>query len=185
MADRVVDLDVRPILEAGGQPIGAILDAIDEVLPGGALRLRAPFKPAPLFRLLQDDGWAHWIEFGAGTDWSIWFYRVEESAPCSEPPPTRSENRVALLKKEYPELQSCLSVEGERWIIDVRNFPPPEPMELTLIVLEKLPIGTELIQWNRRIPKFLLPHLNERGIDYEILNAEEGVRLRMSRIVET
>lgn len=53
------DLDVRPLLAAGQGPLGAIMDAVRTLAPGQALRLIAPFEPAPLYAKLGDMGFAH------------------------------------------------------------------------------------------------------------------------------
>jgi hypothetical protein len=73
--DAVVDLDVRPILRDGGEPFSQIMDAAATVPGDGALRLRATFKPTPLFGVMRMRGFKHWIEHGEGDDWIIWFYR--------------------------------------------------------------------------------------------------------------
>ena len=67
-------LDVRAMLRSGGEPFGEIMEAISQVPPGGALRLRTTFKPAPLFAVLRVRGWKHWIEHGEDDDWIVWFY---------------------------------------------------------------------------------------------------------------
>lgn len=55
----VRELDVRPMLAAGQGPLGAILDAVRALPPGHALRLIAPFEPAPLYAKLGDAGFDH------------------------------------------------------------------------------------------------------------------------------
>lgn len=72
----IVELDVRPILQDGGEPLDKIMSTIQEVRDGQVLRLRATFKPTPLFGVLGAKGWSHWIERGEGEDWIIWFYRA-------------------------------------------------------------------------------------------------------------
>ncbi len=147
---KVTELDVRPILKSGGEPFNVIMSAVGKTSPDGALKLRATFKPTPLFHALGSRGWQNWIEKGEGDDWIVWFYREQ---------------------KDHPELQTRLKVEGNLWRLDVRRLSPPDPMELTLTVLEKLPRGATLIQINERIPQFLLPILEERGFRFVI---EEG-----------
>lgn len=70
-----VELDVRPVLRNGGEPFSEIMQAAAGVPQGGALRLRATFKPTPLFAVLRVQGFKHWIERGQGDDWIIWFYK--------------------------------------------------------------------------------------------------------------
>ena len=54
----MIALDVRPILSGGADPLAEILAGLDELVPGGALILTAPFRPAPLFALLRGRGHA-------------------------------------------------------------------------------------------------------------------------------
>ncbi len=55
----VHEFDVRPLLAAGQGPIGAILQAVHALPPGGSLRLIAPFEPVPLYARLGDAGFDH------------------------------------------------------------------------------------------------------------------------------
>ena len=57
MSKEPVLLDVGPLLAEGGQPMAAILSAVDGLAPGQALRLRAPFRPQPLFAVLAKRGY--------------------------------------------------------------------------------------------------------------------------------
>jgi len=76
--EELVDLDVRPILRDGGEPFGKIMSTLQEVSEGHVLRLRATFKPTPLFGVLGAKGWSYWIEKGEGEDWIVWFYQAED-----------------------------------------------------------------------------------------------------------
>ncbi|MBE2213741.1 MAG: DUF2249 domain-containing protein [Opitutaceae bacterium] len=55
----VREIDVRPLLTSGQGPLGAILEAVRSLAPGQALRLIAPFEPAPLYAKLGDMGFSH------------------------------------------------------------------------------------------------------------------------------
>jgi uncharacterized protein (DUF2249 family) len=55
----VRELDVRPLLASGQGPMGAIMEAVQALAPGQALRLIAPFEPAPLYARLGDRGFTH------------------------------------------------------------------------------------------------------------------------------
>lgn len=50
------ELDVRPLLASGVDPLQTILAATRRLQPGGALRVLAPFRPAPLLALLEAQG---------------------------------------------------------------------------------------------------------------------------------
>lgn len=78
--DQIVDLDVRPILRDGGEPFSLIMETMSKVPSGSVLRLRATFKPIPLFGVMKLKGWDNWTEFGFGDDWCVWFYRRQDFA---------------------------------------------------------------------------------------------------------
>ncbi|MBY0134868.1 DUF2249 domain-containing protein [Paracoccus yeei] len=54
-----VTLDVRPILARGTEPLAEILAAVDALSRGQTLRLIAPFRPVPLFRVMARRGYDH------------------------------------------------------------------------------------------------------------------------------
>ena len=55
--------------------------------------------------------------------------------------------------------------------LDVRELPPPQPLQETLETLTDLDGGV-LIQINDRTPQHLFPKLDERGFAYESLGEE-------------
>jgi hypothetical protein len=56
---QVVDLDVRHILRARGNPLKLILQTVDELGTGRLLQLHTPFKPSPLYRVMARQGYLH------------------------------------------------------------------------------------------------------------------------------
>lgn len=171
--EHVVELDVRPILKSGGEPFKEIMEAVGRTPESGAFRLRATFEPTPLFRVLGKQGWKHWVEYGAGDDWLIWFYH--EAAPSLD-------KALEPVIARYPDLPGRIKTAGQEWILDVRDLAPPEPMEITLAVLDRIPQGVRLIQINERVPQFLLPLLEERGMRASVLKEEEhDVRIEIKR----
>jgi uncharacterized protein (DUF2249 family) len=184
----VVQLDVRPILRGGGEPFSVIMEAVGRAGTDGALRLRATFEPKPLFRVLGAQGFRHWVEHGEGDDWIVWFYRERAGTESGQPgaataaPAPSEPAELVSLRRDYPELAARLDTRDPReWTIDVRGLAPPEPMELTLATLDRLPIGTALLQLNDRVPQFLLPLLAERGFGYQVEERAGGARVRIAR----
>lgn len=164
-AERVTDLDVRDALRRGEEPFHTIMEARRGLPPGGVLRLRATFEPVPLYAALGKQGMDHWTERLAEDDWRVWFYPVEAGARAVAAPAT---------PRPTPEAPSA-DRDDDIVILDVRGMEPPEPMVRTLAVLETLPPGKTLLQINERIPRFLLPKLEENGFVYEIREQQEGV----------
>lgn len=66
-------LDVRDILKAGGEPFSAIMQAVDGLAPGQALKLLATFKPVPLFAVMSQRGFDHSEREIGGGDWEVTF----------------------------------------------------------------------------------------------------------------
>jgi hypothetical protein len=49
-------LDVRDLLEAGGEPYSIIMVQVNDLQPGGTLLIHVPFEPRPLVAQLQRMG---------------------------------------------------------------------------------------------------------------------------------
>lgn len=140
------ELDVRPILSAGGEPFSAIMEAVAALAPGQALRLLATFKPVPLFQVLGARGFeAAAREIGDG-DWEVVF------TPFDAAPP--QETATSTADGDWPSA----SLE-----IDCRALPPPEPMVKTLEAVESLAPGEVLVSLLPREPRFLFPEIEARG----------------------
>lgn len=147
-AARIIDLDVRDDLRAGKEPFRRILDAARALPDDSVLRVRAIFEPAPLYAVLAKYGLGHATERLADDDWRVWFHH-DAAAPR--------------------EIVEAASVDDAGVIVlDVRGLEPPEPMVRTLEALAELPRGKTLVQLNVRVPRYLLPKLDERGFIYDI-----------------
>jgi hypothetical protein len=68
-------IDVRPILQAGGEPLDAILAAAEGLSNGGTLVVLAPFEPAPLYGVMRQMGFSHDAEPCEGGGWRVVFTR--------------------------------------------------------------------------------------------------------------
>jgi hypothetical protein len=56
--------------------------------------------------------------------------------------------------------------------LDVRQLGPPKPLSKTLERLAEIE-DTVLVQLNDRAPQHLYPKLNDRGYEYETLEADD------------
>lgn len=151
MTTEFVDVDVRPILRAGGEPFSAIMQAVDGLEPGQGVRLLATFKPIPLFGVMGSRGFSHEaIELDDG-EWEVLFRPVGTSLT---PPPV---NPGGADVAAWPEPSIDL---------DNRDLDPPEPMTRILEATERLKPGEVLSALLLREPRFLLPELAKRGHDW-------------------
>ncbi len=151
MTAAFVDLDVRPILRAGGEPFSEIMQAIARLAPGQGLRLFASFKPVPLFNVLGSRGFSHEAKELEGGDWEILFRPAEQSTSAPGAPPA-----------------AAPSTDGPDWPdpiqqLDNRELDPPEPMVRILAATEAMKQDEVLAALLCREPTFLLPELAKRG----------------------
>ena len=141
-----IDVDVRPILRAGGEPFSVIMSALENLAPGQGLRLYATFKPIPLFAVMQKKGFTHAEQALESGEWEVLFTPTE----------TRSEEPTAAASSfdNWPDPAVRL---------DNRDLDPPEPLVRILAEADKLAPGETLSALLRREPVFLFPQLEKRG----------------------
>jgi uncharacterized protein DUF2249 len=70
-------LDVRSILDAGGEPFTKIRDGVDGLRPNEGLSVIAPFLPSPLIEKLGSEGFESRVERQVGGGWIVYFWRDE------------------------------------------------------------------------------------------------------------
>jgi uncharacterized protein (DUF2249 family) len=149
MTTAFVELDVRPILRAGGEPFQDIMETVAALAPGQGLRLLASFKPEPLLGVLGARGFSHEArELGDG-DWEVLFRPAGETAAGAPPAPVAPVADVS----DWPEPVRRL---------DNRDLDPPEPMVRILAATEAMQEGEVLSALLCREPIFLLPELAKR-----------------------
>lgn len=91
---RVVDLDVRKILLAKGNPFKLISQTIDGLKEDELLQLHTPFVPTPLYRVLGRRGFTHATvqlkrthfvtQFYSATLGENWFFVDEDDSELSQ-----------------------------------------------------------------------------------------------------
>lgn len=148
MTTTYVDLDVRPILHAGGEPFGKIMQTVGALAPGQGLRLTATFKPTPLLQVLGGKGFTHVAKELGGGDWEVLF------TPSAAAP-------AAGAGMMSPDDGSAWPDPAVR--LDNRDLDPPEPMVRILAATERMARGEVLAALLCREPIFLFPELAKRG----------------------
>jgi uncharacterized protein (DUF2249 family) len=141
-----LDVDVRPILRAGGEPFSVIMSALERLEPGQGLRLYATFKPVPLFAVMADKGFAHSAQALDAGEWEVLF------TPAETKPAASVSGKPAFDNWPEPTVR-----------LDNRDLDPPEPMVRILAAADKLGPGETLSALLRREPVFLFPQLEKRG----------------------
>jgi uncharacterized protein (DUF2249 family) len=149
MTTAFLDLDVRPILRAGGEPFEKIMEAVGALQPGQGLRLYATFKPTPLLHVLGSKGFTHELKALDGGEWEVLFRP-------SGPPGT------GAAPADLPSTDNASWPEPVRHL-DNRDLDPPEPMVRILAATEAMAKGEVLSALLCREPLFLFPELAKRG----------------------
>lgn len=153
------ELDVRPILRAGGEPFTVIMNAVKELAPGQALRLLATFEPVPLYAVLGKRGFDHAARDIGGGDWEVLFTpgTAAATAAGSQRGQTAQPTAKSVASPGWPAPSRHL---------DNRDLDPPEPLVRTLAAVEEMGPGEVLSVLLCREPVFLLPKLGERGHEW-------------------
>ncbi len=155
-----VELDVRPILAAGGEPFGRIMETVASLGAGEGLRLLAPFRPVPLFGALGSKGFTHQDREIGGGDWEVLFTPSVEAAGVPG-----EGNRAP-----WP---------GPLMHLDNRGLMPPEPMVKALGAAEAMLPGEVMEVLLDREPALLFPQLAERGHEWRGGFDLDGVTYRL------
>ncbi|MCC6252692.1 MAG: DUF2249 domain-containing protein [Bacteroidia bacterium] len=158
--EKVILLDVRQDIEAGKDPLSLIMQKVKPMHAGEILKLVNSFEPVPLMQLLEKQGYESYSEIINENIVYTYFYKTEKAVEKSAEgtKPGDSDNWEEMLAK----------FKDKTTTIDVRELEMPLPMLTILDNLDKLPEGTALYVFHKRIPVFLLPELRERKFDYRI-----------------
>ena len=163
------ELDVRPILRAGGEPFTPIMETVNGLASGQALRLLATFEPIPLYSVLAKKGFDHEAREIGGGDWEVVFTPSAAAASSQQSQPAQRLAEKASAGA-WPEPSRQL---------DNRDLEPPEPMVRTLAAVEELRPGEVLSALLCREPVFLLPELGNRGHEWKGGFEADGTTYRL------
>ncbi len=156
--EKIIELDVRPLIEAGIDPLDEIIQRLNKVQTGGVLKIVNSFEPVPLIYLLERRGFESYTELITEDFVQTYFYKQNQGIK-----PTIDEN--IFLEGWDGKLNEY---NGSMVTIDVRDLEMPLPMYAILEALETLPHDQALYVYHKRIPVFLLPELKERNLNFRI-----------------
>jgi uncharacterized protein (DUF2249 family) len=179
-AGKVLELDVRPVIEGGKDPLGMILAKIKTVPPGFVLRIVNSFEPLPLIILLGNKGYQSWSETVEDNLVYTYFFiaqctATEAAANCVSNEKITGADATAEGVPALDDWEKILQrFAGSLTDIDVRPLEMPMPMLTILQALDDISASEALFIHHKRIPVFLLPELAERNFEYRIREVGEG-----------
>jgi uncharacterized protein (DUF2249 family) len=160
----IEELDVRPVLDAGQDPLKQILVTLRVLPKGRVLKIINTFEPTPLISMVEKKGFASYVE--AEAEDLIATYLCKESDV--------QQLSFGNLGREEEDWEEVVHRYKDRLIrIDVRVLPMPQPMITILEALEHLAVDEALFVEHKKTPVYLLPELRERGFDYRIKEVED------------
>ena len=162
-AENTTELDVRPILATGKDPLQMILQKTGALPPNQTLKIINTFEPTPLIKLLGAKGFLSYTQTTADGVVETYFYKAE-TATTETPTIENSADWDAVYEKYKTNLQT----------LDVRELPMPLPMHTILETVDQLPPQSALFVYHKRMPLFLLPELAQKGFEVRIKEIKEG-----------
>lgn len=152
----IVTLDVRPILSGGVDPFDEIMKTIKGMKEEETLLIINTFEPVPLLNILQKRGYIYQTERPEPGVVHCYLQKAESGTPTDEAKEVKG-NETA----DFNSIE--IRFKGKLTEIDVRELEMPMPMVTTLEALEKLNEGEALYVHHKRLPRYLLPELENRG----------------------
>jgi len=158
-ADKIIGLDVRPVIETGKDPLDIIVQKVKALETGCVLKIINSFEPTPLMHLLGKQGFESYVETISDELVNTYFYKKTDKSLIAE-------NKEKNYAAGWDEILARF--KGNLETVDVRELEMPLPMHTILEALETLPADIALFVYHKRIPVFLLPELEERKFSYRI-----------------
>lgn len=150
-ADKIHQLDVRPMIKSGKDPFQNIMAAVKELKDDEILLIINSFEPIPLYSVLGKKGFVNWTE-KENDVFKVYFYRDKKVIHDDNALEQRTSS------KEEVEYENVIE-------LDVRDLVPPEPMIKILESLSRVDENTILLVHHHREPIMLYPKLEERGYE--------------------
>ena len=163
--EQVVELDVRPVIASGKDPLNIITEKVKTIKTGQILKIINTFEPVPLMLLLEKQGFVVYADVINDNLVETYFYKQTITGNNS-----LAQNSDATKGWE----ETLQKFRDKMQTIDVRHLEMPLPMLTILEALENLPENKALFVYHKRIPVFLLPELAERKFDYRIKEISDG-----------
>ncbi len=153
--DKLITLDVRPILEKGVDPFHAIDDSLKKMEDDEILLIINTFEPVPLINKIKEDGYICDVE---RTDSNTVYTYVKKSGQVKNEKANTEGNDSEF---SFEELQE--KFKDKLIVKDVRDLEMPMPMVTILESIEQLKDNEALFVHHKRLPQYLLPELESRG----------------------
>jgi hypothetical protein len=155
----IVELDVRPVIATGTDPLKLILSKVKELKDDQTLLIINSFEPIPLRHLLKKQNFISKSEKVDIDLFYTWFKKDDSGIAPTETPATDASTQA--------EFQQFLTrFCGKISEVDVREMEMPQPMITIISLLSSLGNEEALLVHHRKLPLLLFPELKEQGYNY-------------------
>jgi len=153
--NKIVILDVRPILDGGVDPFNAIMDELKKIDEANeTLQIINTFEPIPLLNILKKKGYEYETERPEDGIVHTFLTKVGEGIIENKGEEgAKEEDTFESIEKKY---------SGKLIEIDVRDLEMPMPMVTILENIEQLESDQALYVNHKKLPQYLLPELKDR-----------------------
>lgn len=161
----VVQLDVRPILLGGVDPLQQILAKVNELKDDQVLELTNSFMPVPLLHLLEKKGFIHEVVEHSDKLCIVKFWKSNSEIKQKDEPKDIDDSE---------DWDTVFANFANSFVnIDVRHLSMPQPMITILEAIDVLSKNEALYVKHHKVPLFLLPELAERKIEFRIHRVDD------------
>ena len=164
-----VDLDVRPMLTDGIDPLIEIMQIFRELRPGGVLCIVNSFVPTPLIKLLEKQNAESFTKTFHEGEVCTYFLKTGGGREIRKATGEMQEGHTQNIFKDDARAfaEACKKYPADRTrVIDVMSLEMPLPMHTILKSLQQLLEGHALYVYHKKTPVYLLEELTDE--DYEI-----------------
>ncbi len=155
--ENIIEMDVRPLLEKGIDPYNDIMSHLKKMKETDTLKIINTFEPIPLLNILKSKGYVYETE------------RPEQGLVVTYLEKADTDVKEEKHEEKKPELvfeEVEKKLQGKLKELDVRDMEMPMPMVTILEEVEKLNEGEGLYVHHKRLPQYLLPELENRGLKW-------------------
>lgn len=165
---KVKQLDVRSLLANNVDPFKLINETIKDLPKDYVLELINTFEPVPLIKILHQKGYESTVVRN-GEVVNTYFLK-QKKVGASEVKEHNTITKITL--EEIDDKRYALNPPFRE--LDVRELEMPLPMLTILRELEGLPKGEGLYVHHKKVPQYLLPELEARGVKTWVTEVDDN-----------
>ncbi len=153
--EKVIELDVRPILAKGVDPFEAIMAKLKTMNDDETLLIINTFEPIPLLNILKKKGYEY--ETVRPDDGTVHTYLEKAEGEVLE----KTKEKESFNEADFKQMEQRFA--GKMTEIDVRDMEMPMPMVTILNEIEKIKPDHALYVHHKKLPQYLIPEMEDRG----------------------